>query len=211
MAEAHGNYPKGRRRRAELIDLALEVFAVEGYRGTSLRTVAQRAGLSVAGVLHHFDSREHLLAEVIARRDTRACTPGPLAVTPDDLAEVLHRNAEEPGLVELFVTLAAASHEPGHPARPVLAEHYARVVPALTEYFTAHRDRLAPAARDLDPEHLARLAVAVADGAQLQWLVTGEHDLAEPLRTLLQVLTPDPPPATGAGTAPMSQAPPHAL
>ncbi|WP_415803608.1 TetR/AcrR family transcriptional regulator, partial [Isoptericola cucumis] len=64
-----GRYAKGVEKRAEILRTALDVFAREGYRGTTLREVAERCELSVAGVMHYFDSREDLLTQVILARD----------------------------------------------------------------------------------------------------------------------------------------------
>ena len=63
---ARSSYPKGVRKREEILDVALEVFADEGYRGTSLRTVASRCALTVAGVMHYFESREDLLTQILS-------------------------------------------------------------------------------------------------------------------------------------------------
>ena len=58
-------------KRAEILAEAVRVFAESGYRGGSLKEIADRVGLSQAGLLHHFSSKEELLAEVIAARDAR--------------------------------------------------------------------------------------------------------------------------------------------
>jgi AcrR family transcriptional regulator len=39
----------------------------QGYHGTSIRMIAQRAGLSVPGIYHHFDSKHELLVELTSR------------------------------------------------------------------------------------------------------------------------------------------------
>lgn len=56
-------------RRAEIISAAITLFAAHGYRGTSLAAVAQAAGISQSGLLHHFRSKEVLLTEVLAELD----------------------------------------------------------------------------------------------------------------------------------------------
>ncbi|SDB83901.1 transcriptional regulator, TetR family [Sanguibacter gelidistatuariae] len=179
-----GRYPKGVLKREQILDTALEVFADEGYRGTSLRTVAARCDLSVAGVLHYFDSREDLLAQVIARRDQIPRPAGTASVEPFALADGIRANIDQPGLVELFVSLTAAARDHTHPAHEVLARHY-----------TSMRLRIQGAMRDLqdagqipahlDPDALARLIIAAADGAQLQWMVDDEASLDGPLATLI--------------------------
>ncbi|QDW63160.1 TetR/AcrR family transcriptional regulator [Oerskovia sp. KBS0722] len=177
-----GVYAKGRLKREEILDVALEVFADEGYRGTSLRTIAARCGLTVAGVMHYFDSREDLLTQVIFRRDQ---TGRPIHHdAPRTLAENLRGNAERPGLVELFVSLTAAARDREHPAHEVLAQRYAGLRVTLREDVVARQEAGELPAR-LDPDALARLILATADGAQLQWMVDDEATLAGPLDTLL--------------------------
>ena len=55
--------------RDHALDVAARLFAATGFRGTSLADVAHAAGLSNAGLLHHFPSKEQLLVEVLRRRD----------------------------------------------------------------------------------------------------------------------------------------------
>ena len=50
----------------------MEVFATVGYHKGSLRDVADRVGMSQAGLLHHFPSKEHLLEAVLTWRDEDA-------------------------------------------------------------------------------------------------------------------------------------------
>ena len=44
---------------------ALECFAAHGYHGTSIRMVADVAGLSVPGLYHHHRSKQELLNKVV--------------------------------------------------------------------------------------------------------------------------------------------------
>lgn len=55
----------GRSRRREILDAASELFAVRGYRGTSLRDISGKVGISHPGMLHHFKSKDALLDAVI--------------------------------------------------------------------------------------------------------------------------------------------------
>ena len=44
---------------------ALEVFARHGYHGSSIRMIAEAAGLSVPGLYHHYRSKQSILAAVV--------------------------------------------------------------------------------------------------------------------------------------------------
>lgn len=62
---------RGAARREAIIDAAIELFAAQGYRGTSMLEIAKRVGMSHVGVLHHFSTKEELLRAVVARREER--------------------------------------------------------------------------------------------------------------------------------------------
>lgn len=50
-----------------IIESAEVLFAVNGYQGTSLRDITERAGVNVAAVNYHFGSKEGLLADLLDR------------------------------------------------------------------------------------------------------------------------------------------------
>jgi len=50
----------------EILAAAARLFAVTGYRGTSLQDIAREVGCSKATVLYHFANKEALLAELMA-------------------------------------------------------------------------------------------------------------------------------------------------
>lgn len=50
----------------DLRTAALHEFAASGYLGTSLARIAERAGMSKAAVLYHFDSKEALLDAAVS-------------------------------------------------------------------------------------------------------------------------------------------------
>lgn len=54
-----------------LLQAALDCFVEHGYHGTTIRTVAARAGLSVPGLYHHYPSKQALLVSIaqFAMRD----------------------------------------------------------------------------------------------------------------------------------------------
>lgn len=56
---------KSERSRARLLEAALELFSHQGYRATSIRDIAQSAGLSTGNVYHHFPDKETLFRTLL--------------------------------------------------------------------------------------------------------------------------------------------------
>lgn len=52
---------------AAVLDAALELFSTQGYRATSLRQIAEQAGLSVGNIYHHFPSKDAIYQRLIDR------------------------------------------------------------------------------------------------------------------------------------------------
>jgi len=50
----------------DLRAIALAEFAASGYSATSLQRIAEKAGMSKASVLYHFESKELLLADIVS-------------------------------------------------------------------------------------------------------------------------------------------------
>ncbi|GAA0495689.1 TetR/AcrR family transcriptional regulator [Streptomyces olivaceiscleroticus] len=53
-------------RRRELLDTAAEVFAEQGYNATTVRKIADAAGMLAGSLYYHFDSKESMLDEILA-------------------------------------------------------------------------------------------------------------------------------------------------
>ncbi|GAA2288249.1 TetR family transcriptional regulator KstR2 [Streptomyces kunmingensis] len=52
-------------RRRELLATAAEVFAAQGYNATTVRRIADEAGLLAGSLYYHFDSKESMLEEIL--------------------------------------------------------------------------------------------------------------------------------------------------
>lgn len=53
-------------RRRELLDIAAEVFAAQGYNATTVRKIADAAGMLAGSLYYHFDSKESMLDEILS-------------------------------------------------------------------------------------------------------------------------------------------------
>ena len=58
--------PAGSERRAHLVLLAGELFAQKGYRATTVREIADAAGILSGSLYHHFDSKESIGDEILS-------------------------------------------------------------------------------------------------------------------------------------------------
>ncbi|MEU2024612.1 helix-turn-helix domain-containing protein [Streptomyces sp. NPDC016469] len=194
--EAPRRLSKGERTRARVLDSATELFARSGFLAVSLRDIAAHAGLTHAGVLHHFPGKEALLLDVLSRRDeldARRLFPGMLA--PGDpepepaerlrlLLDVVTRNARTPGLVALYAKLSTEASDPEHPAHLYFVRRYQvlrrEMTGLLAELFAAAGVREDPAAA-------AQQLLALLDGLQTQWLLEPDAvDMAEQVRAFLR-------------------------
>jgi AcrR family transcriptional regulator len=193
MVAVTGGYLKGRIRREDILAAAVTVYGEAGYHSSSLREIAKRAGLTHAGLLYYFPTKEALLAAVLERRDAQDAEREDLAVAPGldflrHLVALAGHNVRNPGIVDLYSRLAAESTAPGHPAHAYFERHYrnARDHAAASFRVLAERGELRPG---VDPEQAALAFVALMDGLQVQWLTTPDAvDLVGALRFYLTSL-----------------------
>lgn len=189
-----GPYAKSQHTRQLILDSALTVFAQSGYRGGSLRDVAEQVGMSEAGLLHHFASKKALLAAVLERRDEQTAerfrldpAHGGRSMLRSTI-ELVEYNASTPGVVELFCTLAAEATSPSHPAHQYFADRYASIWATFRDAFEDLRVR-GELREGVDPAVAGRGVIAVMDGLQIQWLLDRNSvDMASDLRQHLSTL-----------------------
>ena len=53
--------PKGEQTRTLILNTALDLLAERGYEKTTMRAIAEQAGLSLGNAYHYFKSKEHLI------------------------------------------------------------------------------------------------------------------------------------------------------
>lgn len=53
--------PKGEQTRTLILNTALDLLAERGYEKTTMRTIAEKAGVSLGNAYHYFTSKEHLI------------------------------------------------------------------------------------------------------------------------------------------------------
>ncbi|KRA38183.1 MULTISPECIES: TetR/AcrR family transcriptional regulator [unclassified Nocardioides] len=187
-----GTYAKGIARRAEILQVALDLFEREGMAGTSLRKIAKESGISLAGLMHYFPSRDVLLTEVLRDVDDRAEAAyaefGASIDIGDYLAKVMDVNAAEPARVKLYVSMVVAATTPGHPAAEYFRDRFVRLREVIALMVAEQRTEPGAGAH-LDPDFIATSIVAAADGIQNQWLHDRSIDMGAHIRRTWTLLT----------------------
>jgi AcrR family transcriptional regulator len=56
---------KSERSRRVVLDTALELFSHQGYRATTMRDIANKAGVSTGNVYHHFPDKEAIFRALV--------------------------------------------------------------------------------------------------------------------------------------------------
>lgn len=192
-----GPYAKSERTQDAILDAAIEVFASDGYRRGSLRNIAERVGISEAGVLHHFSNKEALLESVLLRRDHVAqqrfgIPSADGRATLKSLVELANYNASIPGLVQLFCVLAAEATSASHPAHAHFVQRYAETHETISRALESLRLQEELLDR-VHPDEEARRVIALWDGLQIQWLLeNGTFSVADLLRNHFNSLLHNP-------------------
>jgi len=168
--------PATRAKREQILKAAVEIFGNKGFAGGTLADVAEQVGITHAGVLHHFGSKQKLLLEVLDYRDqadvqdleSKRIPYGPELFI--HLVKTAFVNERRPGIVQAYTVLSAESVTDDHPGRPYFEHRY-----------TVLRKDVADAFADLcaqegvrEPATVAAASaaiLAVMDGLQLQWLL----------------------------------------
>lgn len=191
-----GLYAKGIAKREQILTVALDTIATEGFRGASVREIADAAGLSPAGLLHYFDSKEELFTEILRVRDSSEVFDDQADIFTTFL-EITRHNARVPGLVRLYAQMSVAAADPQHPAHAFFVE---RTRQLESTFGDAVRSAQAAGTirADLDAAWIVRATHALADGLQPMWLLDSSIDMAGDIETFIRLLQPAP---TASGAA----------
>jgi len=167
-------------RRQDVLDAAMQVFGAKGFHGGTLSEVADRAGMTQAGVLHHFGSKSNLLRAVIDYRDNVDSSVAHAAYGIGffrHLVATAQANTTRPGIVQTYAVLSAESVTEGNPG----GEYFAGRFETLRELVLDQLRQLNPPDDPLTDRQLQAAAsniIALMDGLQVQWLLNpGSVDL----------------------------------
>ena len=104
--------------------------------------------------------------------------------------QAVGRNAEIPGIVQLYLAFAIEAANPEHPAHEYFHARFSRIQIGLGDA-VKERQRSGHLASSMLPSSLAQRLIAVADGLQLQALLTPNIDVVQQLRQTLDEVSTD--------------------
>ncbi|MBB5685916.1 TetR/AcrR family transcriptional regulator [Sphingobium boeckii] len=163
-------------RRAQIIEEGIRLIGLHGYNGFTVQALATRCGISNAGLLYYFGSKDalllaflaelerqdrELLEPLVARAIGRGDAPSSRTVVIALLRTVASRFTESPALGRFAVMLQCESIDPSHPAHDWFLSRETMAFDMFVSLVTG----LTP-----DPQSTARQLVALMNGLAQQWL-----------------------------------------
>lgn len=166
-------------RKQEIAQAAAQLISQRGYKGITLKDVADAVGMSQPGILHYVGSKKGVLSLIVTEVYAVYGTPEEFLTTnlpgsdpnaphfPAYLRYLVDHNASRRELVQLFMVLQTESFDPQHPLHHYFQDRADRV---WKHY--SHIPWSLPPGMDwnTDMRPYVRLSLEAMDGIQLRWL-----------------------------------------
>lgn len=191
------------RRREQLLDAAMRCFARDGYRRTTVRSIAREAGVTTGAIYAHFEGKEALLtalakrfedqrAEAFEAPPPRVSAPTAVSRSVTRLTDSLDTEQADEALHSDIVMLAEALN------LPVLRDH---LVAADRQHFRAYEEILQRAEhwpRGIEVRTLARVVTGAVFGLLILRAFHPDLDRKKYIRCLRALLEAAAPSQAGA-------------
>jgi AcrR family transcriptional regulator len=171
---------KGEDRRQLILAVAERLLARNGWRNTSLAQIAKEAGVTPAGLLHHFESKEQLLNAVLDARDAdddahADYRRGDLIT---ELSRVPERFERAPELIGTFTVLLVENIAPDAPLHGRIHKRYRDAIDIITNIIKRGQSdgQFRP---DFDAASKAVEILAFINGMETLWLLDPSIPLTE--------------------------------
>jgi AcrR family transcriptional regulator len=173
---------KGEDRKQRILMAAQRLLTRNGWRNTTLAQIAKEAGVSAAGLLHHFESKEQLLHAVVDARDldddTHSDRTGDLL---EGIARVGDRVHRSPELVGTYSVLLVENLMADAPLHDRLLARQRAAVDILADLIRRGQES-GKYRDDFDPALKAVQIVSLVNGMEISWLLDPSIPLPEALR-----------------------------
>lgn len=161
-------------RRAVILRAALASFAAHGFERASIRDIATRVGMTHAGLLNRFASKDELLRQALDQHHQDMTErAGLIAAQGTDgigvAVGVFIESLADREMARGWLALKVAATAPDHPAHDFFAARQQEAAAAVTR-----AARTTPPRAGLDPREAGALLLALRDGLALQWLMNPE-------------------------------------
>jgi len=182
---------KGEDRKQRILQVAQRLLTRNGWRSTTLAQIAGEAGVTPAGLLHHFESKDQLLHAVLDARDlddeSHADRAGDLI---SQIAQVADRFHRVPELVGTFTVLLVENILPDAPLHDRMLARHREAVDIVADLI---RNGQADGRyrTDLDPAIRAVEILAFVHGMETTWLLDPSIPLTEVFKQYAETLARD--------------------
>ena len=169
---------------------AIHLFAERGYRETSVRDIADAAGISRGSITWHFGSKAGLLEAIV--KETIGALVASLeelddATTLESWLELYRYIVVDSGEVRLFPMLLLESIGPRSEIRDAYVNFHQRMRDFITRRIAIAQQR-GNIDDSIDAADLAAMMWATLVGAHLQWRLDPTMDLDVIIRTLIRLV-----------------------
>ncbi len=200
---------KGEDRKQRILQVAQRLLTRNGWRSTTLAQIAGEAGVTPAGLLHHFESKDQLLHAVLDARDlddeSHADRAGGDLIS--QIAQVADRFHRAPELVGTFTVLLVENILPEAPLHNRMLARHREAVDIVAEMIRSGQAD-GRYRTDIDPAIKAVEILAFVHGMETTWLLDPSIPLTEVFKQYAETLardfapprTPGPPGASRSPT-----------
>lgn len=189
-----GEYRGTTERRSQIIAAAFDEFAAGGYESASLRSIANKAGITHPGLLYHFKTKEILLVAVLREHEEEERRQFFKIDAPHTTEELVRRLTEafagergRPQLLRLRMHMATEQLSGNTMAREFMELRYNRIITELVKQVKLLKDggAIAPT---MDDNGTATLIFALYDGLLMHSLSTPSAPVEESFRESLSLI-----------------------
>ena len=141
---------KGEQTSTRIVKVARLLFEQQGYHGTSMRQIAQEAGIALSGIYNHFESKEDIFVKVldvfhpyheivpIVKAATGETVERFVKQVAEGMVSVLDRRPDFMNLMLIEIVEFKSKHMPD------LIEHFIPPVLSIVQDFTAMKVNVRP-------------------------------------------------------------------
>lgn len=170
---------KGDDRRQLIVESAQRLLTRRGWRNTTLAQIAKNAGVTPAGLLYHFESKEHLLHAVLDSRDAdETARADPAGDIIEEIRKTADRIEQSPDLVGTFAVLLVENLMQEAPLHDRLLDRWRLSVDLVAEAIRHHQET-GGCRPGIDPRVRAVEIVAFINGMEVSWLLDRSIPLAD--------------------------------